>query len=558
MHGFRSIRLLSLGLIPAVAVVIAACSGGQEPLVQAGQTQVKPADSVYRESSPQPRSQVLAAELDTLRRQTYLISPVPAPAPLGAFPPAVAPGFVPHDDVPYTEAYRHAVYLNGINSSAWLYSNPAGADTKFINSASEYEDLLPESVVAPTGGAYPALFTHPNLFQRLEAVRGGRDVLAAGNCKSSTVYETYIFNGNVEKPNGTVSFFRGFDSSRGSIDAVLNAWYERRGRMLLARGSLRYFGYGQKCDDPRVDCSRVPYPILDGQFLGVLTTLHSYPLVSQFGWWPNDGNTDVIPYGLDTDIGGPEQYAGVPIHITLPVSQPIPRISGVRQLTLTRVDANGVPTAPTTAPSSTPAYQQFKVFSNVLGLIIPTILTPAGGQFRAAGPIAALLSNIAVTSVTNGPYNPPRTFQVVTFTVDAATDLSTVVPGDVLVVRIKQGPYTGIYRYTIVDVNNATKTVTILIPPLNFTTFPADNPAFPPSAYLNNLDNLKLDFESVSSTVVSALVDEDLLDGELVVVPVAPLQNNTSYRVTFQMVTPAFNSGVQTFTFTTNDKGIYP
>ncbi len=561
MVGSRFLRLFAYGLIPTAGMLFSGCSGDQNPLVAAGELQAKPADSVYRENSPQPRSGQLEDRLDLYRQQTYVNNPVDAPLPQGAFPPSVAPGRVPHDDVPFTAAYRHAVYLNGLNSVNWTRTNIAAPDAQIIKVGSEYAELLVEGAVAPINGEYPALATDVNLYQRVEAVRGGRDKIAAGSCRSTSIFESYVFNGNVEKPDGTVSFFRGFENTRGNFDAVQNVWYARRGRMLLARPSLRYFGYGQKCDDPRIDCGRVPYPILSGQFLGVLVMMHSYPIVQKFGWWPNNGNTDVIPYGLDTDIGGPEQFSGPPIHITLPINQPIPRTTGVRELTMTRVDAAGTPTAPTTDPSSRSAWQQFKVFSNVKGLIIPTIPAPLNGQFRAAGPIAALLSNIAVPSdPTNlGYITPPvPTRGTYVFTVDATTDLSVVVAGDILVINIKAGPYKGIYKYTIIAVNNSTKTVTILIPSNTFTTFDPLSPAFPPSAYLNNLDNLKLDFESTTSVLVSSLLDVNLQDGELVLVPIAPIQNLTSYRMTFRMVTPAFDSGVQTFTFTTNDTGIYP
>lgn len=544
MVDSRISRLLAIGLVPALGALVVGCSGDQNPLTAAGENQEKPADSVYRESSPQPRSGQLESRLDTYRQQTYL-------------PSGVAPGRVPHDDVPYTAAYRHAIYLNGLNSITWSRATPSAPDAQIITSASEYEQLLnePGGVAA---GEFPALFTSNSLYTRLEAVRGGRDTLAAGNARSTTVFESYVFDGNVEKKDGTQSFFRGFENTRATFDAVQNAWYSRRGRMLLARPSLRYFGYGQKCDDGRVPCASVPYPIMDGQFLGVMVSLHSYPLVQKLGWWPNNGNTDVIPYGLDTDTAGPDQYSGTPIHITIPINQPIPRTTGVRSLTFTRVDSAGVAQAPSTYPSSQSSWQQFKIYSSVVGLIVPTIATPAGGQFKAAGPIAALLSNIAVTASNPIAWNIPRTADFHTFTVDAGTDLSTVNVGDILVIHIKAGPYTGVYRYTIAAVNNTTKTVSVNFPPLVFTNLAPDNPAFPNSAFLNNFDNLKFDFESATSTVVSTELDENLQDGEIVMVPLAPLQNNTSYRVSFQIVTPAYDSGVNTFTFTTNSAGIYP
>lgn len=535
-----AVRRLVCSLSPALLVLLfVGCSGDQNPLVPVGELEEKPADSVYRESSPQPRSNNLQNKLAAYRNETY----------------GVTMPTVPHSDVAYTASYRHAVYLNGINSAGWSRVNPSAPDTEEITSASEYEELLLEGTVAPLNGQYPALFTSPELFTRLEAVRGGRDAMNAGNCRASTVFESYVFDGFVEVDEGTTTFFRGFENSRATFDAVDNVWYTRRGRMLLARPSLTYFGYGQKCDDARIACGDVPHPIMEGQFLGVMTTLHSYPASQRLGFWPNNGNADVNPYGLDTDLGGEDPYCGPPIHITIPINQSIPRSTGIRSLTFGRTDN----TAPASAPSSLAAWQQFKVFTNVDGLIIPTIAAPVNGQFRAAGPIAPILTNIAVTAVTPGLYTAPIPLaQAYTFTVDAATDLSALNVGDVLVINILAGPFTGVYRYTITGINDGLKTVTVLIPAQYFTTLAPLNPAFPGTAYLNNFDNLKLDFESTTTLTVAGLIDENLRDGELVLVPVQPLQNNTSYTVSFRIVTPSFDSTVQTFSFTTNDNGIYP
>lgn len=58
------------------------------------------------------------------------------------------------------------------------------------------------------------------------------------------------------------------------------------------------------------------------------------PLTQMQGVWPNDGNIDVTPYGLDTDlqnelptVGQDSPYAGPPIHFTLPVAEPFVSIT---------------------------------------------------------------------------------------------------------------------------------------------------------------------------------------------------------------------------------------
>jgi hypothetical protein len=62
-------------------------------------------------------------------------------------------------------------------------------------------------------------------------------------------------------------------------------------------------------------------------------SLGSRPGATVFGLWPNDGNQDVVPYGLDVgqDLGQSSdasdeqlhQYMGVPIHISLPAAESI-------------------------------------------------------------------------------------------------------------------------------------------------------------------------------------------------------------------------------------------
>lgn len=529
--GRRSVAIKAgLSLTGAMLVCVGCSNQSNQPQVPSTPTGPKAANSVFRESSPQPRSNNLEAQLHSYRTQTYTLLPPALPT--------VVPPFVQHKDVVYTEAYRHAVYLNSINSGGWSFATPSAPPNAIITPTSLYAALLTEGPVATTG-PYPALFTNTTLYPRLEAVVGGRDLMANGGCTSSTVFETYIFDGTIETETTTNSQFRGFTgpnlTTRESFSAVDNAWYTRRGRMLLARPSLFAFGFGQKCDDGSVPCDTIPYPIMNGQFLGVLTTLHQNPLNHVMGFWPNNGNTDVNPYGLDTENSGTDLYVGPPIHITLPLNVSIPRTTGVKELSLTRVDSLGASTAPLTAPSTQADFRSYNVFSGVKGLTVPTVPV-ANGDFHAVGPIAKILSNVAVDSVNFGG---------ATFRVDEATAINLVVPGQILEVTLSTGL---INTYPITAVNTDLFLITVAGPLVGVA---AD---YVPAS------GVTLAVVGASSRV-EATFDPNLLDGEIVIVPSHSLQNLTRYRVQFEFQGPiagGVNTGLQTFFFTTNANGAYP
>ena len=315
------------------SLLLVACSGNNEPKVaEPAANQPKPAESIRRLDAPSARSVSLSSKLNTYRLQTFGTRMD-----------------VEHKNVLYTAAYRHAVYMNGINSGQYVASGatgaPPGVADDIINGGSTYEDFRGEATLPSTTATgvvhiFPALFTNDDLWSRITAVVGGPDLLR--NAGPRTVNEFYLFDGTVlDTTSGDPGFFRGYNldtlnNTNPAIyqfDAVDNIWYSRRGRKTLMRAALRSFGFATPQDG---DVSYYPWPVLDGRFLGALTTVSQNPAIAQFGFWPNDGNTDVCPYGLDTDIKDvtippapltvPDvvrhQYSGPPIHITLPINEP--------------------------------------------------------------------------------------------------------------------------------------------------------------------------------------------------------------------------------------------
>jgi hypothetical protein len=205
--------------------------------------------------------------------------------------------------------------------------------------------------------------------------------------------EVYIFDGDIYRTDGSIGELRGYAERDGS--AVENIWYARRGRVPAMRAALRSFGFGHKSyTSVQNGAFAPPFPILNNRFIGVAVLLAAQPAIAARSVWPNDGNEDVRPYGLDTDLSGPNQYSGPPIHVTLPVDEPFLRNTGVTQLNLTKVASNGgAPIATTVVPGG----NQFRVYSNVSGLVVPSI---AGvGQYAPIGPIAPSLTNVRVTAI---------------------------------------------------------------------------------------------------------------------------------------------------------------
>ena len=311
--------------------LLAGCTGDEAALTSPGAaSDPKPAESISRLDAPSSRSMNLSSKLNTYRLQTYGTRMD-----------------VAHKNVLYTAAYRHATYLQSINSVEYNPRGgagvPPGEPTDDITTESEYADLRDETVEPTATSIFPANYTNSDVWSRVTAVVGGPSLL--GSRSARTLNEFYIFNGDVLTLDGDASEFRGFnldtganaDPDRYHFDAIDNLWYSRRGRVNLMRADLRYFGYGHPSDSPasggEID---YPWPIMDGQFLGVVTTVSPSPAVAQFGHWPDDENTDVNPYGLDTDMREivtppegleiddvvPNQYSGPPIHVTVPVLEP--------------------------------------------------------------------------------------------------------------------------------------------------------------------------------------------------------------------------------------------
>ena len=274
-------------LVGGIVILLAGCSGDESPKVNPGAANApKPAESIIRLDSPFDRSLAYTAQLNTRRLETFRTE-MP----------------VIHSNVAYTAAYRHAVYLNTLNSAEYQPNgaNPNGdpvqASTDTITGGTAYATLRAET--PPAGNRiFPALFTNSAAYARVAAVVGSPDLLAG--CSPSDINEFFVFNGNIPTSS--------------------------RGRTALMRASLKAWAYGSAYDG---NCVCPPWPILDQRFMGTVTTVTYAQKVAMLGYWPNPNNNDVCPYGLDTDIasvGGAANvrydYSGPPIHITIPVAEP--------------------------------------------------------------------------------------------------------------------------------------------------------------------------------------------------------------------------------------------
>ena len=333
MHRFAIVGGACLGI-----AVLGGCGAADGDPVSApvSASQIKPPQSVPRENAPLERSAQLMAKINLYRQQTFGQS-----------------SNVEHRNVPYTAALRHAIYLNTINSSDVVRgpTGDTGAATVNLDSTNTLPDLREESVVPTDSGSrpFPALFTHPDLYSRVAAVVGSPDVLNLS--PAALVMEDYVFNGNIPLASiaggggggggaggggggasSTNSAFRGFnldqrnaaDPTRYQFDAADNLWYSMHGRILAARQGVRYMGYAQ-VDDLNQSPQRnfaPPYPLFGGRFKGVWVSILSSDIVAQDGFWPNDFNTNVNPYGLDTDVQSTVSYVGPPIHVTSAVAEP--------------------------------------------------------------------------------------------------------------------------------------------------------------------------------------------------------------------------------------------
>jgi hypothetical protein len=388
-----------------------------------------------------------------------------------------------------------------------------------------------------TRADFPALYTNTDLMTRIQAVAGGIALARELGATRAEAFEGATFNGTVWRPDGSISDFRGFnldfDPVKYNFDAIDHLWYSRRGRILLARGALAAFGYAQVND---LSAYNPPYPILNGRFLGLLDALAARPLTAQFGYWPSSVNTGaraVTPFGNDTDLDGPNQIAGIPIHITLPVAEPILRDNGDVSCSLEKVGA--APTVPAT-------WKFFQAYSNVIGLVVPN--SQAGANFYAArGTPAPLIADAAVTAITTLASLPGDRFRT-SFALESAPDLAKIVVGDQLQLRILRGTRAGTYRYAIISVDTSSNEVIVDI----------FQPAITPADYANDLRNVRVDLFSRTNTGIVAKVDPFLRDGEFLMVPVAPLETNARYRVTLRLRTVSYDTGNLTWEFETNDK----
>lgn len=308
---------LSSSLVGGLVLLCASCSTeDKSPLnAPAANGQPQPAQSQVRLQAPNPRSSNLTAKLNLYRAQSLSVL-VPARAD------------VSHSNVLYTAAVRHSVYMNSVNSVNY---NPNGSDglpvgvvTTAITPASPYAKFRSELVKPTNTSIFPAFLTNTDIYARFAAIVGSPDVLNAAGVAN----EFYVFNGDVPLDTGLNSEFRGYSDG----DVIDSIWYSRRGRATLMRTDLSFIGYGSVDDQIQGQSPKPPpgWEVVGGKFLGSLATLSNAHAQHALSVWPKDFQTGVRTYGTDTDLDkisqNPttvrHQYAGPPIHVTLPTTQP--------------------------------------------------------------------------------------------------------------------------------------------------------------------------------------------------------------------------------------------
>ena len=316
-------RVLPVSCILLTVVGLAGCNNSEnsgQSLIPPGPVGANQApESVSRITAPRDRSDAYVGKVNLYRSQTY----------------GTHDYDVLHSDVLYTAAYRHAVYLNTSNSKAYGGNSASGLEGNEVALDADYSSMMEEATSATTasgssststvvtdGGIYPALRTHTTIFGRVSAVVGSSTLLKS--ITSAELFENYVTDGSTVTEVGGPTAFRGYDLSSSGNDPIDSLWYSRIGRLYLMRADLRYIGFASPYDGG----IRPPWPILTGQFAGVLTQLGSRPAVNRLGYWPNSYNTNVNPVGLDvTDsLGGTgtrQRFMGPPIHFTLPSLEPI-------------------------------------------------------------------------------------------------------------------------------------------------------------------------------------------------------------------------------------------
>jgi len=422
------------------------------------------------------------------------------------------------------------------------------AEGTTITTFNHLVDIDAEPVVPAAGQPFPALFTDTNLFNRVLFIVGSLGLTQGNGASGSAAFENFIFNGNVWRPDGTLSEFRGFnlDTDRSTNPATYDftpvdcAWYSHDGRASLERSSVQYFGYAATSDS---SLWTPPFPILNGRMIGLINILAAGPLTNQFGFWPCNGAV-VARYGTDFDLQGPNQFAGTPISITLPVAEPLLADIGVVDCELHRSD--GI------EPSVPDTWRYFQCYSDVDGLNVPYNgqtpgdFPPGTGLYEASGLPAPLFSKVNVESITVLGYNgdPPDTWET-NFAIDpSVATFGQIKPGDTLEVFVAAGTAAGSYDFTVDSTDINTHSIDVGIP----------SPAWNQASWAGNLENVTVSLISHTFAGVSTLVDSHLIDGEFMIVPVAPLETNAQYTVNLQLQTATYNSGALQFTFTTDDR----
>jgi hypothetical protein len=447
------------------------------------------------------------------------------------------------------------------------------------------------SSLGSSGRYFPALYTSDLVWDRVNAVRGGPALLRSPS--ESLVSELYTFSGNIWTEAGIISDFRGFneDNVNDIYDAVDNMWYTTRGRIGLMRASLRAFGYARKDDAYEGNVIRPPYPLLNNRFTGVGVLVHDTPLVSQFGYWPNNGNVEVTAYGLDTDIGGATGYSGVPIHFSLPLAEPVLTGSGNLSIEIEKL-----------MPRTRIAGQrQLRIFANQAGLSVdlPSATGPdAEFRFTGSSGTATLVDDGDIVRI-DQDFIVPNGYSTITFAPDVS--LSDVRPGDQILLVFPDDPTTddvvesalmsGIYTVfansdrpdfgTITDpgvgnininqlpsrslavsyVGGASETFT---GSGNF--YPSQDPLVSISLVISryypydwfqrpNQPAAQADVisASISRSTVENRAELGLRDGEFFAVPTEPLEPNSTYRVRVRARTISEERS-WSWTFTTNGR----
>ncbi len=322
------LRTLVPSLLVGVGVLMTSCSGDNDslPLVPSGP------GSVQRLNAPTGRSQTVIGQLNQYRAQAYSVL-------------ATSTRNVNHSNVLYTAAYRHAVWINTVNSSTYNPTTLTGIEGTRVTASSSTDELRSETTTGTTGtagGYFPALTTARDPYNRVNAVVGGADLLST--LVNRGIKEYFLFDGDIEIDStvtgGTTSttgeHFRGY--AAGSTNLIDNLWYSRKGRLALVRPNLTAIGLAQ-VDDASPSGSPIypPWPFLNGRFTGSVVCAYARPEQQQLTVWPKDGSSGIKTVGLDTDllevvnVGDSgltvdevvaHTYTGPPISITLPINVP--------------------------------------------------------------------------------------------------------------------------------------------------------------------------------------------------------------------------------------------